>query len=135
MRGDFIPLAPSRRFIDRVRLGLFDEYVGEYRFEERPDHVVSIVREGDALTSQAGGQRHVLLSLDGESLLTRHYDGEGRFQRDRAGKVTHFVYYEFGKRLGVARKVTDPAGSPPRELHRPRRNPRVSDATHALRSS
>jgi hypothetical protein len=77
----------------------------------------------------------LLLSLDGESLLTRHYDGEGRFQRDRDGNVTHFVYYEFGKRLGVARKVTGPGGSPPRELHRPRRNPRVSHATHALRSS
>lgn len=135
VRGEFIPLAPSRRFVDRVRLGLFDEYVGEYRFEERPDHVVSIVREGDALISQAGGQRHVLLSLDGESLLTRHYDGEGRFQRDRQGNVTHFFYYEFGKRLGIARKMTGLSGSPPREVHGPRLHPRVSDASHGLRSS
>jgi hypothetical protein len=131
VRGDFIPLAPSRRFVDRVRLGLFDEYVGEYRFDDRPDHVVSIVREGDALTSQAGGQRHVLTSLGEQSLVTRHYDGEGRFQRDGRGKVTHFVYYEFGKRLGIARKVIVPAGSPPRELHRPRRKPRVSETCPA----
>jgi RNA polymerase sigma-70 factor (ECF subfamily) len=105
VRGDFVPLAPSRRFIDDVRLGLFDEYVGEYRFDRRPDLAVSIIREGDSLVSYAGEQRNLLTSLGHESLVTSHYDGEGRFRRNRRGRVTHFVYYEFGKRLGVARKV------------------------------
>jgi RNA polymerase sigma factor (sigma-70 family) len=105
VRGDFVRLTPSRRFVERVRLGLFDEYVGEYRFERRPDHRVSIVREGDLLIGEAGGQRNVLASVAEGSLLTGEYDGEGRFRRDRRGRVTHFVYYEFGKRLGIARKV------------------------------
>lgn len=105
VRGEFVPLAPSRKFVEKVRRGLFDDYVGEYRFERRPDLVVTITREEDSLVSDAGNQRNVLVSLTDESLLTSHYDGEGRFRRNRRGKVTHFVYYEFGRRLGIARKT------------------------------
>ena len=105
VRGELVRLAPSRAFVDKIRRGLLDDYVGEYRFEERPDLVVRIVREGDSLVSVAGGQRNVLASLDDQSLVTSHYDGEGRFARDRSGRVTHFVYSEFGKRLGIAKKI------------------------------
>jgi RNA polymerase sigma-70 factor, ECF subfamily len=105
VRRDFVRLSPSQPFIEKVRRGLLDEYVGEYRFERRPDHRVAIVREGAALFSEAAGQRHLLVSGADGSLLTREYDGEGRFRRNRQGKVTHFVYYEFGKRLGIARKA------------------------------
>ena len=105
VRGEFVRLVPSRKFVDKVRLGLFDDYVGEYRFERRPDLVVKITREGDSLISDAAKQRNVLVSLTDESLMTDHYDGEGRFHRNRRGKVTHFVYYEFGRRLGIARKT------------------------------
>jgi hypothetical protein len=79
--------------------------VGEYRFARRPDLVVAIVREGGFLVSECGPQRNVLASLDDASLLTSHYDGEGRFGRNHQGEVTHFAYYEFGKRLGVAWKT------------------------------
>jgi hypothetical protein len=82
-----------------------DEYVGTYRFDRRPDLVVSITREGDCLMSEAGGQRHLLVSVGQQSLLVTNYDGEGRFKRDRRGDVTHFVYYEFGKRMGIAHKT------------------------------
>ena len=105
VRGDFVRPLPSVEFGARVRRGLLDEYIGEYRFDQRPDDIVIIAREGDSLVSTAGGQRHVLISTGGHSLLTRHYDGEGRFRRDSRGRVTSFVYYEFGRRLGVARKL------------------------------
>ena len=105
VRGDFVRLVPSEAFADRVRRGLLDEYLGEYRFERRPDHVVSITREGDCLIGNGGGQRHVLVSAGEDSLVVGHYDGEGRFRRNQRGEVTHFVYYEFGRRLGIARKV------------------------------
>jgi hypothetical protein len=105
VRRDIVPLSPSRPFVESVRLGLFDEYVGEYRFDRRPDHVVSVAREGDSLISESGGQRTVLVSAHQESLLTSDFDGEGRFHRNRRGRVTHFVYYEFGRRMGVARKT------------------------------
>ncbi|HKG93802.1 MAG TPA: sigma-70 family RNA polymerase sigma factor [Gemmatimonadaceae bacterium] len=105
VRGDFVRLVPSEEFGERVRRGLLDEYVGEYRFERRADHVVSISRIGDSLISDSHGQRHLLVSGGAHSLLASHYDGEARFRRDRRGRVTHFVYYEFGKRLGVARRL------------------------------
>ncbi len=105
VRGDFVRLVPSEAFADRVGRGVLDEYVGEYRFERRPAHVVSITREGGSLISNGGGQRHVLVSAGEDSLLVGQYDGEGRFSRNRCGEVTHFVYYEFGRRLGIARRV------------------------------
>jgi len=105
VRADFVQLAPSKQFLERVGRGLLDEYVGEYRFVTRPDHVVTITRERDSLVSEASGQRHILVSVGRQSLLVTHYDGEGRFRRNRRGEVTHFVYYEFGKRMGVARKT------------------------------
>jgi hypothetical protein len=82
-----------------------DEYIGEYRFERRPDLVVSIFRDGDTLISESAGQRNVLLSVAEHSLSTSQYDGEGRFRRNRRGEVTHFVYYEFGRRMGIARRI------------------------------
>jgi RNA polymerase sigma factor (sigma-70 family) len=105
VRSDFVRRLPAAEFVARVRRGLLDEYIGEYRFERRPDHVVRITREGDSLISDAGGQQHVLVSAGEHSLVTTQYDGEGRFRRDPSGAVTHFVYYEFGRRLGIARKI------------------------------
>jgi hypothetical protein len=105
VRGDFVRLAPTKRFLEQVSLGLLDEYVGEYRFERRPDLVVSITREGNRLVSESGGQRHLLVSVGTRSFATVHYDGGGRFKRNRRGEVTQFVYYEFGKRMGVARRI------------------------------
>lgn len=113
VRSECVPLARTRTFIKKVQLGLYDEYVGEYRFEHRPDLIVTITREGESLISESRGQRNALISLDDESLLTTHYDGEGRFRRDRQGRITHFVYYEFGKRLGIARKSPHGQAAPP----------------------
>lgn len=122
VRGEFVRLAPSPMFVQKVRRGLFDDYVGEYRFEHRPDLVVRIAREGDLLVSYGGGQRNILASLCDDSLLTSFYDGEGRFGRDRRGRVTHFAYYEFGKRLGIARKTDGiPGKQDGRPLSRPPR--------------
>ena len=106
VRADFVRLAPSKQLVDRVSRGLLDEYVGEYRFDRRPDLTVSITRQGDTLVSESGGQQHVLVSVGQQSLLAIHYDGEGRFRRNRQNEITHFVYYEFGKRLGIARKTS-----------------------------
>jgi DNA-directed RNA polymerase specialized sigma24 family protein len=84
-----------------------DAYVGVYRFDKRPGLVVEISRSGrgDALISESQGQRHLLHYVGDDTLATQSFDGEGRFQRDRSGRITRFVYYEFGARLGVARRI------------------------------
>lgn len=105
VRADFVKLAPSQRFLEQVSHGLLDEYVGRYRFETRPDLVVTIAREGNSLVSDGNGQRHLLVAIGKQALSTLNYDGEARFRRNRRGEVTHFVYYEFGRRMGVARKI------------------------------
>ena len=102
----FLDVKPAPAFVRRVQAGVFDEFVGEYRFPTRPRHPVVIRREGSELASYAGGQRNVLASREHDALTPTEFDGEARFRRDGRGQVTHFIYYEFGKRLGVARKVS-----------------------------
>lgn len=102
---ELLVTAPSRDFLRRVEAGMFDELVGTYRFETQPDRVVIIRRAGDLLISEGGGQRNVLASRGADVLVPTAFDGEGRFKRDRRGRITDFVYYEFGRRLGVAKKI------------------------------
>lgn len=113
MMGDFkddlAAHRPSRdkSFAEKVKAGIYDEYVGQYRFEQRPDLVITIKREGDKLTSEAAGQTNELLA-GGESeseLLAKEFDGRGTFVRDERGEVTHLVYYEFGREMGLAKKI------------------------------
>src|SRR5262245_61368744 len=101
----FLAAAPTQAFTRRVRAGVFDEFVGEYRFPSRPDHRVIVRREGQMLVGYAGGQRNVLASSRQDVLTATEFDGEARFQRNRRGRVTRFVYFEFGRRLGVAHKL------------------------------
>src|SRR5262249_52695122 len=101
----FLDKAPSMAFTCRVQAGVHDEFVGEYRFPNRPDRGVIVRREGQALVSYSGGPPNVLASRRQDTLTPTEYDGEARFQRDRRGRVTRFVYYEFGRRLGVAHKL------------------------------
>jgi len=54
--------------------------------------------------SYAGAQRHVLAERRNGMIVVGEFDGEASWLRDARGTVTGFVYYEFGKRLGVAKK-------------------------------
>ncbi len=105
----FLATAPTQAFTRRVRAGMFDELVGEYEFPSRPGHRVVVRREGDVLASYAGGQRNVLAWMSGNSLSPTEYDGEARIRRDRSGRI-RFIYYEFGRRMGIAHKVASGSG-------------------------
>jgi RNA polymerase sigma factor (sigma-70 family) len=110
MKDHFAGRRPSRdaAFAAKVRRGIFDDYLGRYRYELRPELEVAITREGDRLFSEAAGQRNELFARDddsGRELRTHEFDGRGEFVRDRRGRVTHFVYYEFGREMGRAKKI------------------------------
>jgi len=121
----FLVGAPTPSFARRVRAGMLDELVGEYRFDERPGQPVVVRRVADVLVCEAGGQRNVLTSRRPDTFAPVEYDGEARFRRDRRGRIRDFVYYEFGRRLGVARKLQ--ALKPPTTASRPREgSPRTS---------
>ena len=109
-KEDLLAHRPSRNstFAEKVSSGIFDEYVGTYRYEQRPELTVVITREGDKLIGESAGQKNELWAdADAESeLLTKEFDGRGRFVRDKEGHISHFVYYEFGQQMGVARKIS-----------------------------
>lgn len=108
VRAEVLKLrSPARRTRAKILL----DYIGCYRFERRHELTVQIEpsRDGDYLVGCGGGQRTRLVLIGKDTLATWSFDGEGRFQRDRQGRVTHFIYYEFGARLGVARKTPQPA--------------------------
>lgn len=101
---------PSRtaRFVALVRSGIYDGYIGRYRFVGRPELTVEVKRTGNRLTTLTNGQRNtVLLGARLAELRVAEFDGRAQFFRDRSGEITHFVYYEFGKRMGAAKKLAD----------------------------
>jgi len=109
LRKEFTNRRPSKnaRFVEDVRNGMFDGYVGRYQFETRPELVVTIRRDGDRLIGEAGGQVNILFT-SGRSrnhLRTSEFDGRGRFVRNAQGIVSHLIYYEFGRKMGMAKKI------------------------------
>ena len=108
-KKDLTAHRPSRNvtFAEKVKAGIYDEYVGEYRFELRPELVVTIKREGEKLMSEAAGQRNeVVAAPESESeLLAKEFDGRGKFVRNEQGCISHLIYYEFGQEMGLAKKV------------------------------
>jgi RNA polymerase sigma factor (sigma-70 family) len=108
-KNDLSGHRPSRdgSFAEKVKAGIYDEYIGQYRFELRPELVVTIKRDGERLLSEAAGQRNELFANDeSESeLLAREFDGRGKFVRNEQGCISHVIYYEFGCEMGRARKI------------------------------
>jgi hypothetical protein len=108
-KNDFSVHRPSRNssFAEKVKAGIYDEYVGQYRFELRPELVVAIRIEGDRLLSEGGGQRNELFAREGVEceLFTKEFDGRGEFVRDKRGRVSHLIYHEFGRVMGRAKKL------------------------------
>ena len=108
-KNDFTTHRPSRNrsFAEKVKAGIYDEYIGQYRFELRPELVVTIRREGERLVSEGGGQINDLSATGGSKneLLTTEFDGRGEFVRNKRGRISHLIYYEFGREMGRARKT------------------------------
>jgi RNA polymerase sigma factor (sigma-70 family) len=108
-KNDFAIHRPSRNrsFAEKVKAGIYDEYVGQYRFEIRPELVVTIKRVGDRLLSETGNQINELFSRTGSEheLSTKEFDGTGEFVRNKRGRISAFIYYEFGQEMGRANKL------------------------------
>jgi len=108
--NDFAARRPSRNksFAEKVKAGIFDEYIGQYRYELRPELIVTIRRESDKLISEVEGQTNNLFAK-GKSkneLRTKEFDGRGKFVRNEQGQVVGFIYYEFGREIGIAVKIS-----------------------------
>jgi RNA polymerase sigma factor (sigma-70 family) len=108
-KNDLTLHRPSRNesFAAKVKAGIYDEYIGQYQFELRPELVVTITREGERLLGEAAGQRNELFARDAAEgeLLTKEFDGRGEFVRNEDGHISHLIYHEFGNEMGVAKKI------------------------------
>ena len=108
-KSDLAAHCPSRNetFAEKVKAGMYDDYIGQYRFELRPELVVTIMREGGRLMSEAAGQINQLFAngASESELLTKEFDGRGDFVRNAQGRVSHLIYYEFGRKMGLAKKI------------------------------
>jgi hypothetical protein len=81
--------------------------VGLYRYDRRPELTVKVERIGNRLVSYSAGQKNTIrLGCRLSELRAREFDGRAQFVRDRTGQIVHFIYYEFGRRMGIARKVS-----------------------------
>lgn len=109
VKKDLTAHRPSRdeSFAEKVKAGIYDEYIGQYKFDLRPELVVTISRVGEHLISEAAGQRNELFARDTakSELLTTEFDGRGKFVRNEEGEISHLIYYEFGNEMGVAKKI------------------------------
>jgi hypothetical protein len=109
LKDSFDAHRPSRNdsFAEKVAQGIFDGYLGLYQFEERPELTVTISKDNGRLISESAGQINELIAHnDSETeLCTKEYQGKGRFIKNAQGEVTHFIYFEFGRELGRARKI------------------------------
>ena len=108
-KTDLTAHCPSRNksFAQKVKAGIYDEYIGQYRFELRPELVIAIMRDGGRLVSEAAGQTNQLFAPGGSEseLLTKEFDGRGTFVRNKQGRITHLIYHEFGREMGLAKKI------------------------------
>jgi RNA polymerase sigma factor (sigma-70 family) len=109
LKNDLTVHRPSRdaSFAEKVKAGIYDEYIGQYRFDLRPELVVTIIRDGERLIGEAAGQRNELFARDAaeSELLTKEFDGSGKFVRNKQGHISHLIYHEFGIEMGVAKKI------------------------------
>src|SRR2546423_10138405 len=76
---------PAEVKIDRKT---FDDYVGQYRFAEFPDAVLSFFRESDTFFLQAAGQGRIqIFPASASKFFAKIIDADATFVRDAQGKV------------------------------------------------
>ncbi|MGZ7046181.1 MAG: DUF3471 domain-containing protein, partial [Candidatus Aminicenantales bacterium] len=97
---------PSPKKVAAVDPKIYDLYVGDY--ELMPGFIITILRRGDKLISQATGQPEVELFPESE---TRYFlnvvDAQIDFVKDPSGKVTGLVLHQGGQTL-PAKKIKTP---------------------------
>jgi hypothetical protein len=74
-----------------------DDYVGWYQAPDRPDQLVTILRDGDALIEETTGQPRLTLRAIAEDVF--EYDpmefvARSTFERDETGQVVRIIFHE-----------------------------------------
>ena len=97
---------PSPRKVAVVDPMIYDLYAGDY--ELAPDFIITILRRGDKLISQATGQPEIELFPESETrFFLKVVDAQVDFVIDAAGRVTGLVLHQGGQDL-PAKKLRTP---------------------------
>jgi D-alanyl-D-alanine carboxypeptidase len=97
---------PSPRRQAKVDPALYDRLTGDY--ELAPEFIITILRRGDKLISQATGQPEVELFPESETrFFLKVVDAQVEFVMDAAGRVTGLVLHQGGQDL-PAKKIKRP---------------------------
>lgn len=102
--GDF---RPQEKTIARIDPKVYDDYVGEYRFDFSSDFVLTIRTEGGNLITELKQPTSVSRAeLHPESEATffrKDVDVEVTFVRDPTGRATHLIFRQDGEDLRATR--------------------------------
>ncbi len=99
------PLPSPRREVE-IDPKLYDRLAGDY--ELAPNFLISIIRRGDKLISQATGQSEVEIFPESElRFFLKVVDAQIDFTVDASGRVTGLVLHQGGRDL-PARKIKKP---------------------------
>ena len=99
------------REVVTVDSAIYDEYVGHYCDDNRPDLEIVVRNEAGRLTAECIGQKVQLFPASETSYFVKQFYGEVTFHRDEAGKVD---YLDFVMRV--------PNSEPSNSLHALRRS-------------
>ena len=89
---------PSPRKAAAVDPKVYDQYVGDYQLA--PGFIITILRRGDKLISQATGQPEVELFPESETrFFLKEVDAQVDFVKDASGLVTGLVVHQGGQDL------------------------------------
>lgn len=92
----------------------FDDYAGRYELEEAPGFVLTFMREGDTLYTQATGQRRARIVPTSDSTFALVIvDASVTFHRDEDGEVTSLTLHQNGEHS--ARRLEEEPWAPSAE--------------------
>jgi hypothetical protein len=99
---DYITPRPHERVIAKINPAIYDAYVGKYEIDSKA--IIYIIRIGDKLYAEAGGQRLELYPVSETIFFSKNTDSELSFIKNEKGEVSGFVVTQH-ERLVRARRI------------------------------
>jgi hypothetical protein len=90
-------IAPVRKEM-KLSESVLDQYTGDYQLA--PGFILSVIREGSGIFTQATGQTKVEIFAESESrFFLKAVDAQLEFVKDETGKVTKVILYQGGQKM------------------------------------
>jgi hypothetical protein len=101
---NYVVPKPPDRVIVKVDPKIFDDYAGQYEFDQTAS--VTILRAGDKLFIEAGGQRVELLPVSETTFVSDGRDSQITFTKNEKSEVTGFITTQNDTLVRFKRRLT-----------------------------